>query len=78
VDDGYRPADVVAHHEHGRGLFIVDALTDDLQVLSVRGRTIVRCTKRGMLRHLPTSEDPDLSARFRAESHPGDTNLAPR
>lgn len=68
-------ADVVVHDENGRGLFIVEALTDELEVCAARGRTIVRCTKKGMLRHLPTSDDPGLSARFRAESHPGDSNL---
>lgn len=67
--------DVVVHEENGRGLFIVEALTDDVEVSAGRGRTTVRCTKRGMLRHPPTSDDPELSARFRAESHPGDTNL---
>jgi len=72
-------ADVVVHEEHGRGLFIVEALTDDLEVRAAQGRTIVRCRKQGMLRHPPTSDDPGLSARFRAESHPGDTNrTAPR
>jgi len=68
--------DVVVHDENGRGLFIVEALTDEMQVLSSEGRTIVRCVKRGMLRQPETSEDPALSARFRAESHPGDTNIA--
>ena len=69
-------ADLVVHNENGRGLFIVEALTDDLEVCAARGRAVVRCTKRDMLRHPPTSDDPGLSARFRAESHPGDTNLA--
>lgn len=68
--------DVVVHDENGRGLFIVEALTDEMQVLATEGRTIVRCVKRGMLRRPETSEDPALSARFRAESHPGDTNVA--
>lgn len=71
-------ADVAAHDENWRGLFIVEALTDDLEVCNAPGRTIVRCTKRGLLRHAPTSDDPGLSARFRAESHPGDSNLASR
>lgn len=71
-------ADVVVHDENGRGLFIVEALTDDLEVCAARGRTTVRCIKRGMLRHPPTSDDPDLSARFRAESHPGDSNRTSR
>lgn len=60
--------DVVVHDENGRGLFIVEALTDDIQVLATEGRTIVRCTKDRMLRRPETSEDPSLSARFRATS----------
>jgi len=68
--------DVVVHDENGRGLFIVEALTDEMQVLSSEGRTVVRCVKHDMLRQEETSEDPALSARFRAESHPGDANTA--
>ena len=60
--------DVVVHDENGRGLFIVEALTDKIDVLATEGRTIVRCTKQGMLRRKETSEDPALSARFRASS----------
>jgi hypothetical protein len=74
-------ADVLADDESGRGLFIVEALTDDVEVLVSQGRTVVRCLKRGML-HQPAADDTDLdatesadlSARFRAESHPTDSN----
>lgn len=68
--------DVVVHDENGRGLFIVEALTDEMQVLATEGRTIVRCVKHAVLRQREMSEDPALSARFRAESHPGDRNVA--
>lgn len=67
--------DVVVHEENGRGLFIVEALTDEIQVLATSGRTVVRCTKRGVLRDHPAEDDGELSARFRALSHPGDGNL---
>ena len=67
--------DVIVHHENGRGLFIVEALTDEIQVLATSGRTVVRCTKRGVLRDHATRDDAGLSARFRAVSHPGDGNL---
>lgn len=67
-------ADVLADDEHGRGLFIVESLTDDLEVVTSRGRTIVRCRKRAMLHQRTTSADPELNARFRAESHPADSN----
>jgi serine/threonine-protein kinase RsbW len=70
--------DVVVHEENGRGLFIVEALTDEMQVMTSEGRTVVRCVKHAMLRQQETSEDPALSARFRAESHPGDANTARR
>jgi serine/threonine-protein kinase RsbW len=63
-------ADVLHEEEHGRGLFIVEALTDHVEVATSRGRTIVRCTKAGMVRHAAPADDPTLSARFRAESHP--------
>jgi anti-sigma regulatory factor (Ser/Thr protein kinase) len=74
-------ADVLADDESGRGLFIVEALTDQVEVLVSQGRTVVRCLKRGML-HQPAADDTDLdatesadlSARFRAESHPADSN----
>jgi anti-sigma regulatory factor (Ser/Thr protein kinase) len=60
--------DVLDDEEHGRGLFIVEALTDRLGVLKTDAdRTVVRCVKLGVLRHVPTSLQPDLSARFRAE-----------
>lgn len=67
-------ADVLGDDEHGRGLFIVEALTDVVEVVARRGRTIVRCSKHGVLRQPETSQDPALSARFRAEEHPGDSN----
>ena len=60
--------DVLDGDEHGRGLFIVEALTDRLGVLkTATDRTVVRCVKLGVLHHAPTSRRPDLSARFRAE-----------
>jgi anti-sigma regulatory factor (Ser/Thr protein kinase) len=59
-------ADVGDDDEHGRGLFIVDELTDRVEVVVDDGRTLVRCTKRAMLRQVETSEDEELSARFRA------------
>ena len=64
-------SDVHDHEEHGRGLFIVEALTDRLGVVKTDAeRTVVRCIKFGVLHHRPTSRQPELSARFRAESHP--------
>lgn len=73
---GHVIEDVVLHDENGRGRFIVEALTDDMLVLTSEGRTTVRCVKHGMLRQQETSDDPLLSARFRGESHPGHTNAA--
>jgi serine phosphatase RsbU (regulator of sigma subunit)/anti-sigma regulatory factor (Ser/Thr protein kinase) len=35
--------------EHGRGLFLVHVLTDELEVGRVAGRTVVRCVKRAVL-----------------------------
>jgi anti-sigma regulatory factor (Ser/Thr protein kinase) len=71
-------ADVLADDENGRGLFIVEALTDDVEVVASRGRTIVRCLKRGMLNlgvaQTDAADADTLSARFRAESHPADSN----
>lgn len=59
--------DVLDSDEHGRGLFIVEALTDRLGVLpTASGGTAVRCVKFGVLHHAP-SRQPDLSARFRAD-----------
>jgi serine/threonine-protein kinase RsbW len=66
--------DVLDDQEHGRGLYIVEAITDHVEVVTSRNRTVVRCTKRGVLRHPAHSVDPSLSERFRAESHPADTN----
>lgn len=40
---GRRLADVPESQEHGRGLLLVQALTDTLEVRRERGRTIVRC-----------------------------------
>ena len=70
-------ADVLDDDEHGRGLFIVEELTDRLEVHATAGRTVVTCLKQGVLRQAASVHpdgDGDLSARFRAESHPGDTN----
>jgi anti-sigma regulatory factor (Ser/Thr protein kinase) len=63
-----RLVDVLDEDEHGRGLFIVDALTDRVEVDSREGRTIVRCIKHGVVGQ-PASDDAesdDLSDRFRA------------
>jgi anti-sigma regulatory factor (Ser/Thr protein kinase) len=63
-------SDVLADEEHGRGLFIVEALTDRLGVLKTNDdRTIVRCVKFDVLRH-DAGGERDLSRRFRAESPP--------
>ena len=60
--------DVLDSDEHGRGLFIVEALTDRLGVVQAGADgTIVRCVKFGVLHHAPTGREPGLSARFRAE-----------
>ena len=65
---GHEMRDVLDSDEHGRGLFIVEALTDRLGVVrSGTAGTIVRCVKFGVLHHTPTSREPGLSARFRAE-----------
>lgn len=63
--------DVLVADENGRGLFIVEALTDRLEVVTDGGRTVVRCTKRALLRQPVTSGDPALSARFRADAGAG-------
>ena len=66
-------SDVRESEEHGRGLFIVEALTDRLGVVQGHGEdsgTVVRCVKFGVLGHHRASETVDdhaLSARFRAE-----------
>ena len=39
-----------SYEEHGRGLFIVQALVDDMQVEREAGRTIVACCKDGIAR----------------------------
>ena len=62
-------ADVPPTDERGRGLFIVEALTDELDVRASGGRTIVRGCKLGVLRQAPAPDDGQLSARFRAPSH---------
>lgn len=71
-------ADVGDDDEHGRGLFIVEALTDEVEVVTSRGRTVVRCRKRRMFNRPgggPGGADVGtLSARFRAEGHPTDSN----
>ena len=53
--------------EHGRGLFIVTALCDDVAVASTAAGTTVRCRKAGVLGQ-PAGADAALSRRFRA--HP--------
>lgn len=60
--------DVDPDDEHGRGLFIVETLTDTLDVRVEADRTIVSAFKGGML-HTTGGEghDPGLSARFRAD-----------
>jgi anti-sigma regulatory factor (Ser/Thr protein kinase) len=65
---GRRMADVLDEDEHGRGLFIVDSLTDRVEVESGDGRTVVRCTKHHVVGQ-PASDDAesdDLSNRFQA------------
>jgi len=52
------------HAEHGRGLFIVDRLTDSLDIEVGGGRTIVGCRKAGMLSHPGDTSDAGWSARF--------------
>ena len=52
------------HDEHGRGLFIVDQLTDSLEIDLSSGRTIVRCCKDRMLRHDGDATDAGWSDRF--------------
>lgn len=44
-----RIQDVPEQDEHGRGLFIVAALTDEMEIEVATGRTVVRCTKRHVL-----------------------------
>jgi anti-sigma regulatory factor (Ser/Thr protein kinase) len=65
---GRRMVDVLEEDEHGRGLFIVDALTDRVEVESTGGRTIVRGIKHDVVGQ-PASNDAerdDLSNRFQA------------
>lgn len=45
----HRIQDVPEQDEHGRGLFIVTAITDEMEVEVATGRTVVRCTKRHAL-----------------------------
>lgn len=45
----HRIQDVPEQDEHGRGLFIVAAITDEMEVEVATGRTVVRCTKRHVL-----------------------------
>ena len=51
--------------EHGRGLFIVAALTDHISVRAVDDRTIVSCRKKAMTRQPVDHLDHRLSTRFR-------------
>ena len=46
---GRRPTLSSADFESGRGLFLVEALTDSLEVDQRDGRTVVRCAKRTTL-----------------------------
>lgn len=64
---GHGMADVLDDEEHGRGLFIVEALTDTLDVFSRDGVTVVRCTKAGVLGPPAAAAAPGLSQRFRAD-----------
>jgi serine/threonine-protein kinase RsbW len=63
-----RMIDVPDDDEHGRGLFIVDVLTDRVEVEAAGGHTIVRCVKDRVIRQ-PASHDHEsdgLSNRFQA------------
>ena len=63
-------SDVLASDEHGRGLFIVEALTDRLGVVQRDDHgTVVRCVRFGVLGHVAPHDDGDheLSNRFRAD-----------
>ncbi|HEX2849570.1 MAG TPA: ATP-binding protein [Acidimicrobiales bacterium] len=62
-------ADVVDDEEHGRGLFIVAALTDDLSMASDGPKTVVTCRREAVLSR-PATADHGLSERFRAHPPP--------
>lgn len=66
--------DVLDDEEHGRGLFIVEALTDHLEVVPVDGGTVVRCVKQAVFGQEDESSAPGLSARFRADGDSARTN----
>ena len=63
----HRLQDVPEEDEHGRGLFIVASITDELEVQVAGGRTVVRCTKRHVLDHPAPARDRELSARYRRD-----------
>lgn len=63
--------DVPDSEEHGRGLFIVEALTDRLGVVQRDDHgTVVRCVKFGVLGRADKRTQPELSTRFQAERQP--------
>ncbi|MBW3555994.1 MAG: ATP-binding protein [Actinobacteria bacterium] len=66
--------DVPDDDEHGRGLFIVAAITDEMQVKVEPRRTVVRCAKRDVLDHAAPARDRELSANYRSEAPPGQPN----
>ncbi|HEX7166533.1 MAG TPA: ATP-binding protein [Acidimicrobiales bacterium] len=53
---GFDPDEVIdltrieSYDEHGRGLFIVKSLVDEMTVDHVHGRTVVACSKDGIIR----------------------------
>ena len=57
--------------EHGRGLFIVAALTDALSVRVVDGHTVVTCRRQAMTRQPEDHLDHRLSTRFRGADASG-------
>lgn len=71
---GRRLQDVPDEEEHGRGLFIVAGITDEMEVHVEGGRTVVRCVKRHVLDHAAPDHDRELSASYRSEPPPGQPN----
>ncbi len=70
----HRLQDVPEEDEHGRGLFIVASITDEMEVQVDGGRTVVRCTKGHVLDHRAPAQDRELSARYRGDTPPGQPN----
>ena len=67
LDEGDRTSVLPAiGAEHGRGLFIVAALTDAVEVRLVDGHTVVTCRKKAMIRQPADHVDHRLSTRFRS------------